>query len=116
MLEELMENYDIQVRSYTYLQALLGIEIDEDITLEEFLKKAPKAAKQTYFFVETSMDNEEIADKIENVILNEGIYGNYDVCFVSAEDIKRNMDYLAGGKLNQDGWEFISFNCFDAKD
>lgn len=116
MLEELMENHDIQVRSYTYLQALLGIEIDEDITPEKFLKKAPKATKQTYFFVETSMDNEEIADKIESVILNEGIYGNYDVCFVSAGDIKRNMDDLAGGKLNQDGWEFISFNCFDAKD
>ena len=119
MLTDILADNDIHVLSYTEFQKLLGAEINENISVEEFTEIAANVMRITHLFTKKTEDNAKVARKIERVISGEKIYGVYDINFIDPEDFGKTAKELnneAGKRVFQDEWENISFSFFDIED
>ena len=84
-IEKILSENAFSVVSDTIFSNAIGTEIDENISVDDFMERFPKATRQTCLYIADNGD-EEIRKDIETVIKNTKIYGVYsEYLFTSIE-------------------------------
>ena len=105
-----LRNSGFTLCAYTTFTVPMGMDIDADTTVEEFVAYTPKINRQTRLYLQAPADPEASAQQIRDALKEAGLYGHY---FLYAVPAGQYGD-VAQMEQNRKSWESVSFNCYDA--
>lgn len=106
-LEDVLLGLGYMAKTYTRFPELLNDALDEDASLEDYLRQYPKLTKDTDIFVSVSdFQNIDVA-QLEQSLRHQGVYGSFTL--YSVDDVSVDIGDLVNSRRDL---VYQCFNCF----
>lgn len=110
-VSELLTGGGFGAESFTTFSTPMGMEVNGDITVQEFISIEPKVSRNTHLFITETSDQDAAKTAIQALLEENGLYGSYILFFVPASEYGDVLTMEA----NRSSWNYLSFNCFNIR-